>query len=350
MKFAIDCRMLGMSGIGTYLENVLDELVINHHEHNYLLIGQNKTLQKYKGKDHVYILESVIKPFSLKELFCFPTKEINKCDVFFSPYINLPLGIKCPICSTIHDVIFLDIPNLTGKLGNIIRKGYYKRTLAVSKVVFTVSEFSKDRIQHHFGNKKNIRVIYNSVSKEIKAFDEHLEKEKNIIFVGNIKEHKGLKILIKAFSEAREEGLDYNLVIVGENKYRTSDAEIFNLLLQRKDIVFTGRLSDKELHDEIAKATVLVLPSLYEGFGIPPMEAMYLGTNAIISDISVFQEIYDGFPVTFFRSGDVEDLKDKLLHIDDIPPLNRKEAIEKLEKKYNIIKIVENVLSAMIVA
>ena len=120
MKLAIDCRFVGKSGIGTYIENILDELVAHHPENEYLLIAE-KPFADYVSLSNISYVITDIKPFSLKELFRFPVKEINKCDAFFTPYINIPGGIKVPVYSTIHDVIFLDLPELTSRIGRMVR-------------------------------------------------------------------------------------------------------------------------------------------------------------------------------------------------------------------------------------
>lgn len=84
--------------------------------------------------------------------------------------------------------------------------------------------------------------------------------------------------------------------------------------LHADDVIFTGKLDDDKLLYEIASAAFLVQPSLYEGFGLPPLEALYLGTQPIISDIPVFREIYSELPVIFFNMGDKNDLRDKFLN------------------------------------
>lgn len=170
MKLAIDCRFIGKSGIGTYIENILDELVAHHPQNEYLLIAE-KPFADYVSLSNISYVITDIKPFSLKELFRFPVKEINKCDVFFTPYINIPVGIKVPLYSTIHDVIFLDLPELTSRIGRMIRWFFLWRATKLSKTVFTVSSFSKSRILAHFPNTKDIRIVNNCISKDIKKYD-----------------------------------------------------------------------------------------------------------------------------------------------------------------------------------
>lgn len=345
MKLSIDCRLLGKSGIGTFLENILNELLCNHPENQYVLIMNNKQLWDKKYAN-VTIVRTSIKPFTLKELFSFPIHEINSCDAFFSPYINIPGGIKIPVFSTVHDVIFLDIPNLVSWLGLIIRKWFISRAIRLSKCVFTVSEFSKSRIQYYFGSQRPIHIIYNSIPAHIRDYQisESPNKEDCYIYVGNIKPHKGLITLVKAFELAQKEGLTSRLLLVGEaDKFRTSEQELDKLLHRIKNVEFTGWVDNDRLCQLIAKSKALVLPSMYEGFGIPPMEAMYLGTKAIVSDILVLKEIYSDFPVSFFKMGNELDLKNKLLTTNT--QIDRNSIRKEIDTKYNITDAVNKLLS-----
>jgi len=316
MKIAIDCRFIWKSGIGTYIENLVDRLQVEHPEHQYLFI-----CEKYAGleaKANVEIFETDIKPFSLKELFAFPVSVINGCDAFFSPYINIPGGIKVPVYSTIHDCVFFDVEGIISPMGKWVRKWFYRRAIQKSQRIFTVSEFSKQRILYHFMTEKEIDVVYNGVSRRIKEYQTEncVDKDDYFIYVGNIKPHKGITTLITAFLEARKEGLRSKLLIVGNaEKFRTVDNNIYSLVADNDSISFTGWVSDEELIKYISRAKALVLPSLYEGFGIPPLEALYLGTPAIVSNIPVLQEIYHDLPVTFFKVSDVNDLKMKMMNI-----------------------------------
>lgn len=332
MKIAVDVRMSGKSGIGAFLDNMLPTL---------------------KAGADVVEVKPLIKPFSLKEMFFFPRgelKKINACDVYFSPYCNVPgrlfgRGIKVPVFTTIHDVIFLDIP-LAGKLGTLARKIIYQRAINKSREIFTVSEFSKSRILARLKCKKPITVVYSGVplyNEEAAGRLDSARKTDTIIFVGNIKAHKGLKTLIPAFKKAREFLAEQNgsqaqdaagnrtqakdaprpapvaplprLLIVGSKEnFRTSDTELESLLAgaENDGVQFTGFVPDEQLKALIEEARLLVQPSLYEGFGVPPLQALYSGTRAVISDIPVFKEIYAKLPVTFFKAGDAEDLARKI--------------------------------------
>jgi len=317
MKIAVDVRMSGKSGIGAFIDNMLPTF--------------------FKSGNEILLIDPQIKPFSLREMFFFPReliKKINDCDAYFTPYCNIPgrlfgRGIKVPIFSTIHDVIFLDLP-LAGKVGTILRKLIYQRSINKSRELFTVSEFSKSRILANLKCKKPITVVYNGVPLYNEETDNGIQKDDTIIFVGNIKAHKGLKTLVPAFMKAREILSQANddisqaqdparplprLLIVGSKEnFRTSDTELEALLKNAETdaIQFTGFVPDKELKNLIERARLLVQPSLYEGFGIPPLQALYSGTKAVISDIPVFKEIYKELPVTYFKAGDASDLAQKI--------------------------------------
>jgi glycosyltransferase involved in cell wall biosynthesis len=328
MTITIDCRMIDASGIGVYLRGCLPYFLKSPHR--FLLIGNKNHIAQLCGSDtaRVDIAECDIKPFSLKELFFFPfplLKKINRTNIYYCPYCNIPCGIKIPIYTTIHDIIFPDMPELTSRIGLIARMWFYKRAAKKSTKLFTVSQFSASRIRHHTKTHKEIIVTHSALQPyltEAKPARDNVQtnthKQNAILFVGNIKKHKGLSILLDAFFAARSNGLDHTLVIVGEkNNFRSTDTETLSKLASNDSsaVEFTGSLSDAELMTLYENAALLVQPSLYEGFGLPPLEAMTQGTQALISDIPVFKEVYANFPVVFFKSGDTEDLKYKLMNL-----------------------------------
>lgn len=346
MKLAVDCRFLGKSGIGTFLENILDNMLRNHPEHDYLLIADHSAKLKYKTRNITFLFTN-IRPFSISELLFFPTKEINRSDAFVSPYINIPGGIKVPVYSTIHDCVFFDVDGLVSPFGKIARKFFYKRAVNLSKKVFTVSEFSKERILHHFPTEREIIVTGNGISKAIENYQVgEIVKKDYFIYVGNIKKHKGLQTLIRAYAKARGQGLNTKLIIVGNNEnFRSSDTELTKLIDSTPDIEFTGWVSNEKLIKLVSEAKALIQPSLYEGFGIPPLEALYLGTNAIISDIPVFKEIYKELLVTFFKVGNTDDLAEKIISfkVMDLP----KELNDNISQRYSYKNVTNMILQTI---
>jgi len=320
MTICIDCRMIDASGIGVYLRESLPRFLQSNND--FLLLGNAKRLHCFTSNDNVKIIECNIKSFSLRELFFFPsktTRQINSAGLYFSPFFNIPHSVTIPVYTTIHDIIFPDMPELTSKTGLAARMWFYRRAYKKSKKIFTVSEFSKSRIQRHLGTEKPVIVTHSAIQPEFLAYRaniQNVQKTQTIVFIGNIKKHKGLDLLIDAFIPAKNEGLPHQLVVIGaKENFRTADNTVLQKIesLGNEAVTFTGFISNEQLMEHLSKAALLVQPSLYEGFCLPPLEAMVLGTNALISDIPVLKEIYAGFPVTFFHSGDSSDLKEKLM-------------------------------------
>jgi len=229
---------------------------------------------------------------------------------------------------------------------------FYRRAYNKSKKIFTVSEFSKSRINFNLGNNKPVIVTYSAAQPAFYTYrtnKSNCNKTKTIVFIGNIKKHKGLDCLIDAFLMAKKENLPHKLLIIGErNNFRTKD----NAILHKIDnsasdtVEFTGFITDEKLMEYLSSASLLVQPSLYEGFCLPPLEALILGTPVLISDIPVLKEIYSEFPVTFFRAGDISDLKNKILELlsDKIPSITLS---DNLLSKYSFEKTASVILKEL---
>jgi glycosyltransferase involved in cell wall biosynthesis len=323
MTITIDCRMIeDGSGIGVYLRECLPFFLDS--ENRFLLIGNAEKLAAFSGRKNAEVIDCRIKPFSFREFFFSPgvLKKINNTALYYSPYFNVPGGIKIPVYTTIHDIIFPDMPELTSAAGLAARMWFYRRAFRRSERIFTVSEFSKSRIDFYSGGEGRSRgrvpvtVTYSAIQPYLlEGKHAATVKKPFILFIGNIKKHKGLHILLDAFLAARNEGLRYRLVITGNrDNFRSGDTGFLEKLDSAgAEAEFTGFIPNGALCTLLGEASLLVQPSLYEGFCLPPLEAMTAGTQVLISDIPVFREIYGAFPVTFFRAGDSEDLKQKLL-------------------------------------
>ena len=319
MKAVIDCRMLGSGGIGTYLQSILPFLIKSFE---CTLILYTKDVQNFNSMKNIKIIECDIKTFSLKELVAFPKeilKQINQNDFYYSAYCNVPSGIMIPVFTTIHDIVFLDVENLASKTGTLVRKFFYQRAINNSKTVFTVSEFSAGRIRNKLRLQKTPLVItYNAVPA---WFTENISKN-------NIKKND-------------------NLLFVGNSEnFRTKDSSIKNEITEISNIEFTGKISDDKLKELYACSKLLIQPSLYEGFGMPPMEALSCGTNVVISDIPVFKEIYKDFPVTYFECENPQNLADKIIEALQKPSPGNLPDIYSFERTSDIIiKSIKNEVS-----
>lgn len=314
MNIAIDCRLIGSSGIGTFIENVIPHIVADKRC-GFLLIGDRNKLEQYAGRDHCRVLHCTLRSFSMKELLAFPVAEVNRCDAFFTPNFNIPFGIRVPVYATIHDIVFFDTEGFGSALKRSVLKWYIKWALRISKRLFTVSCFSKERVQSYFHTSKDIRVVHNGISQELIDYEKTMPQygRHGVAFIGNIKKHKGLDTLLDAYERLKKEGIRLDLTIIGRFNFRTrDDAMIERLDKLRQEINIVSDASNQEVYHILSQAELLVSPSLYEGFGIPPLEAMYLGANVIISDIPAYQEVYHDLPVTFFKAGNIEDLCRKI--------------------------------------
>ncbi len=335
MKIAIDCRYIGMSGMGTVCRGLIEHL--DYGENDYYLIGKKELLKNFPCAK---IIEDNTAPYSRKGFFSF-CRELNRvCDALIVPNFFIPFGVKIPVYIVMHDLIFLDLPKITtrGTYDYLLKKFLIKRGMKRAEKVFCVSGFTKSRCEFYFPKYADKCIVdYIGVSDEVINFNtEGIEKTNSVIYVGNVKSHKGIKTLITAFSMLPKD--KFVLKIIGEREgFLTGLKEDLN----EEGVVFTGRLDSKVLMKEIASAAFLVQPSLYEGFGLPPIEALALGTRPIISDIPVFKEIYKDLPVVFFRADDAEDLKNAILTADIKLPLNAEYEAE----QYNFSKFADKMIS-----
>jgi glycosyltransferase involved in cell wall biosynthesis len=211
------------------------------------------------------------------------------------------------------------MPELVSKTRVAANMRFYLKAYKKSILIFTVSNFSKSRIEYHLGSAKPVIAAYSAVQPVFSAYREinrNIQKKETIVFTGSIKKHEGLDCLLEAFLSAKKEGLPHKLLIIGaKENFHASDNSIQQKIesIGSAEVVFTGLVSEEERLRYLSEAALLVQPSLYESFGLSPLEALTLDTQALISDIPVFKEIFDGFPVVFFRSGDAMDLKNKMM-------------------------------------
>lgn len=333
MKIAIDCRLIGQSGIGTFIENVARYMVETPGT-DFVLIGNGDVLSEYAKRSNCRIVACSYGSFTPRELLCFPTKEVNRCDVFFTPNFNIPMGIRVPIYSTIHDIVFFDTERFGSTIHRMALKWYIRRALRISKGVFTVSQFSRQRIQQYFHTRRDITVVCNGLNRELLDYKAthpipQATQRRGIVYLGNIKRYKGIHVLWEAYKLLLDSGADVPpLTIIGRFDFRTKDTEILHTIEANKDkIRLVTDADNQQMYQLLSEAQCMVSPSLYEGFGIPPLEAMSLGTPVILSDIAVYKEVYGPFPVTFFKAGDAADLAQKLTQL-PVAPVNIDPLIE----------------------
>lgn len=214
-----------------------------------------------------------------------------------------PLLNKSKI-TTIHDVSFLHNPDWFSKGYYLFYKILTPLIIKTSRAILTVSEFSKSEILKYYDvTPEKIHVVYNAVTKALENSTSDNQKEKYILTVGSLDPRKNFKTLIRAFSDERLKHLELRIVggtnrVFGELGYDMQNSP---------NIKFLGRISDEELRNQYRNAHLFILASLYEGFGIPPLEALGNGCPIALSDIPVFHEIFEDAAV-YFNPTDVDDI------------------------------------------
>ena len=178
--------------------------------------------------------------------------------------------------------------------------------------IITISNFTKNELCHYYPRYcDKISVIYNGINHNFKV-DEKVEKKDFILYVGSLNPRKNFVNLIKAHSKLKS---SVKLVIVGNfsDNFRLSldEKEILKKARENKNIIFKQNLNQSELITLYQEAKVFVYPSFYEGFGIPPVEAMACGTPLIVSEYSAMQEVcLDG--ALYIDPQNIEDIKEKI--------------------------------------
>lgn len=296
MIVVIDCRMIQSSGIGVYLRNIIVHLWADKSlELSFIVNRDQETLIKDITAEDAEIIYFNSKPFSLKEQVEFFFK-MKKCDVLWIPHINIPIiSFKArKLVVTIHDVFHLANPNYYSWVAITFFKGLFVLIRMLADLVITVSDFSKSEIVKYTGiQPAGIYVIKNAVTyldNEASIQDTTYEIMDYLLYVGNVKPHKNVQLLLKAFNAIKDEFPDLVLVVVGKKDgfYRgLNDFSTFDLTR----IVFTGFVSDATLNNIYKNARLFILPSSYEGFGLPILEAMQYNIPILASNIPPFKEI-----------------------------------------------------------
>ena len=318
-KLVIDFRMHNASGIGTYIKNIIPYLV---DRFEVILLSNKDNIKDYHFYDKVEIIKCNSKIYSIKEQFELFNK-IPKSDIFWSPHYNIPL---MPIKAkkrvvTIHDVFHLAFYDTLSFKQKLYAKFVINQAVKKSDIILTVSKFSKKEIVKYTRASKNIEIVYNAIDfDKFKIIDNKQVllniKEKYklpnsfLLFVGNVKPHKNLKNLLLAIKD-----LNINVVIVGKKDgFITGDNGIKNVIKNNsleKKVYFTGYVDDEDMPAIYNLADIFVFPSLYEGFGIPPLEAQACGTPVIVSNIASLPEVC-GDSALYCNPYDVNDIKEKI--------------------------------------
>lgn len=321
-----DARWTGNCGIGRASYEILSRL----QHADYLLHGP--------------------KPLSLYNLF-WQRSQLNKINasykVFYTPGFNPVLTAPIPFVITISDLIHLQYPGKTGFLKKPFYDYLLKPSIKKAANIITVSDYSKNTICEWAEiPPEKVTVVYNGVSKHF-TYDGvcHRPGYPYFLYVGNTKPHKNIHRLIHAFSLAKIDPR-YKLIMTGDATH-----EVLTLIKHYQldtRIVFNGQMNDKRLSEYYRGATALAIPSLYEGFGLPALEAMACGTPVMASSTTSLPEVVGDSALLLdpFRVDSITECFETLAN----QPLQRVDMIKKgLERSqlFSWDKTAEKVQSAL---
>jgi len=320
MRIVIDARKYFDYGIGTYIQNLVDhikskvELVLLVTPHDAQRIDQLSNIQKKINTAGKY---------SLRELRSIAS-DANRlhADVFHAPHYTTPFGLTMPCVTTIHDILHVRGRKYFSPLQRLYARASIMHACKTSKAIIVDSEFTKQELTDAFTiADASVHVIHLGVSSSYfqKYSPTAIESFRNkyglvkpaILYTGSLKPHKNISVLISAFAHMTHRS-KFQLAFSGE--FITQQRDLWNLIKQMNiagDVVEIGRVSHDELALAYHAASVVVLPSLYEGFGFSVLEAMASGTPAIGARAGSIPEVM-GDGGILFDPASVDNLTDAL--------------------------------------
>lgn len=294
MKIAIDAQTtLGQkTGFGFYVKNLVDALAKVDPEDKYILI------KPQTEKDF-----STVKRF-VWDQFIFPgLAKKAKVELLHQPCFSAPIFYSGKVIATCHDLISVFFPENLPLASRLFYSRWMPFSYRKAMLIIASSEHTKRDIMSLLNiPESRIRVVHLAVSADFKPVESRNKisqtqnkygtGKKYLLHVGTLEPRKNLEFLVKSFALAYREGIEENLVITGKKGwYFDGLFELVKKLHLEKKVIFTGYVEEKDLPALYSGATAFLFPSLYEGFGFPPLEAMACGTPVISSSTSSLPEV-----------------------------------------------------------
>lgn len=318
MRIGIDARFFGTSGkgLGRYTQKLVEELESIDHNNQYYIFLNKHNFEEYNPKNpNFHKVLTNIPWYSWQEQIIFPNILTKyKLDLVHFLHFNVPILYRRKYFVTIHDLILLEYPTRkASRLNSImyaIKNSAYRlvimNAIHTAKKVIAISKYTKQSIQKHFHIKDNkIAMIYEGVDLErfnplnAQEFDFakfQIQPHKYILYVGNVYPHKNIDNLVNVFYNLKQKNdidKDLKLILVGKKDYFFENIinQVKTLHLEQS-VIFPGYVADEELISLYENSLFYVFPSLYEGFGLPPLEAIALGAPIVISNATCLPEIF----------------------------------------------------------
>lgn len=302
MRIAVDARPLAhpATGIGRYTESLLRRLVKMGHQ--WFLYSDRAISPRFAIDDHVQLRMGNARPGSPLSLvytqLVFPRWARGDCvDLFWSPRHHLPLRLPDSVKGvvTVHDLVWKRYPETMLGKNRLLERGLMRPSLRKAAGIIAVSDFTAAEIALEYPDcEPRCVTIPEAAEVSSVSYEEQIPLPEGpyVLFVGTPEPRKNLPRLLKAYAAARQQGVKHALVLVGAGGWGEFDlAEAICALDLGSCVLCRGRVSDAELGALYAGATALLMPSLYEGFGLPALEAMSVGTPVIGSEGSALPEV-----------------------------------------------------------
>jgi glycosyltransferase involved in cell wall biosynthesis len=307
VRIGIDARKLHDFGIGTYIRNLLRHLARLDSESEFVVLSRPADCEAIASLgENFRAVSQTTANYSVSEQIAIPLAlRRENVRLFHAPHYVLPPLVMCPSVVTIHDCIHLMFPQyLPGRLAHTYARTSIALASRRATRVLTVSESSKRDILRFVDIPADkIHVIYNAYDERfgVEPLEEDVARVREryqlhdqfVLYAGNVKPHKNLERLIQAFHLVRQRGLDsLKLVLIGDDisRYAALRRAVHSYQLH-KYVRFLGYLPEETLAVMYRLASAFVFPSLYEGFGLPPLEAMASGTPVVTSNVSSLLEV-----------------------------------------------------------
>jgi len=373
MKIAIDISSLATqkrTGIENYIFNLCKNLAKVDKENKYILFGNSyghyQSLREAVEEIGVENYQNMSARISrmprtvLKLIWKYmhiPSAEclVGNIDIFHASTIMPPPLKKAKLVVTIHDLVPMKFKEFFTQEGAQYFRDYFKNTIPRSDAIIAVSNSTKNDILEYFNIPEDrIQVIPQAASDNYKQIQDGsaINKVKAmygldrdyILFVGTLEPRKNITNLIRAYNILPDYlKRDHLLVICGKKGWYYE--EIFRTVKELKledKVIFTGYAPDEDIPLLMNEAEVFVYPSLYEGFGLPPLEAMACGTPVISSNVSSIPEVVGNAGI-LINPNDVEELSDAILRLLDSDELRAQLAEKGLKQagKFSLRKTAE---------
>ncbi len=332
-NIGLDLRMLGNrhGGIGRYCFEIAQHILRQDQKNHYTLFvnkknTENSVLEQFQHFNNSTIIEANVRHYSILEQTSF-LRALNNADLdlMHFPNFNMPIYYKKPFVVTIHDMVHHKIGG--AKKTHFFHFQAYKKVITTAaqnaQKIITVSQYSKEDIIKYLNvPSEKIEVIYEGTSLPTHLVsDDQIMKIKQsfllsrpyLLFVGVLERKKNIINLTRGFDEfIKKYNINIDLVIAGPADKHYPDIKYKALDIKNKDrVIFTGFLEDSELAALYKGAHAFVSASLHEGFGLPGVEAMHSGLPLVVSNIKVFNEIYDDAAI-YFNPLDPSDIAEKI--------------------------------------